>query len=78
VIVRKALCCAKIREGGSGEVHADLLSYAELVCGSVHVRRLTKDNKEEEELVDVAPHWGEPHISYVVIALCSMVVMLLM
>jgi hypothetical protein len=33
-----------------------LLSYVELVCGSVHVRILTEDNKEEEELVDVAPH----------------------
>jgi hypothetical protein len=31
VIVRKALCCAKLGEGGSGEVRADLLSYAELV-----------------------------------------------
>jgi hypothetical protein len=25
--------------------------------GSMHVRRLKKTNKEEEELVDVAPHW---------------------
>jgi hypothetical protein len=47
-------------------------------CGSVHVRRLTEDNKEEEELVDVAPHWGEPHISCVVVSLCIMVDMLLM
>jgi hypothetical protein len=39
-------------------VCADLLSYAELVCGSVHVRRLKEDNKEDKELVDVAPHWG--------------------
>ena len=31
VIVRKDLCCAKLREGGSGDVHADMLSYAELV-----------------------------------------------
>jgi hypothetical protein len=29
----------------------------------VHVRRLEEANKEEEELVDVAPHWGEPRIS---------------
>jgi hypothetical protein len=28
------------------------------VLGYVHVRILTEDNKEEEELVDVAPHWG--------------------
>jgi hypothetical protein len=35
-------------------------------CGSVHVRRLEAANKEEEEeLVDVAPHWGEPRISRV-------------
>jgi hypothetical protein len=27
-------------------------------CGSVHVRRLKEDNKEDEELVDVAPRWG--------------------
>jgi hypothetical protein len=46
-------------------VCADLLSYAELACGSVHVRRLEGANKEEEEMVDVAPHWGEPHISCV-------------
>jgi hypothetical protein len=44
----------------------------------VHVRRLTKDNKEEEELVDVAPHWGEPCISCVMVSLCIMVDMLLM
>jgi hypothetical protein len=46
-------------------VHANLLSYAELACGSMHVRRLEETNKEEEELVDVAPHWGEPRISCV-------------
>jgi hypothetical protein len=27
-------------------------------CGSVHVRRLKEDNKEDEELVDVSPRWG--------------------
>jgi hypothetical protein len=59
-------------------VHVDILSYAELVCGYVHVRRLTKDNREEQELVGVAPHWGEPHISCVVVALCIVAVMLLM
>jgi hypothetical protein len=25
----------------------------------VHVRRLTEDNKEDKELVDVAPGWGQ-------------------
>jgi hypothetical protein len=44
----------------------------------VHVRRFTEDNKEYEEFMDVAPHWGEPCISYVVVALCIIVVMLLM
>jgi hypothetical protein len=28
------------------------------LCGSVHVRRLKEDNKEDEDLVDVAPCWG--------------------
>jgi hypothetical protein len=32
---------------------------------STHVRRLEEDNKEEEELVDVARRWGEPRISCV-------------
>ena len=45
---------------------------------SVHVRSLKDDNRREEELVDVAPHWGEPCISCVVVALCIIVVMLLM
>jgi hypothetical protein len=40
----------------------------------VHVRRLIKYNKEDKELVDVAPHWGEPHISCVMVSLCIMVV----
>jgi hypothetical protein len=40
----------------------------------VHVRRLAEDNKEDEELVDVASHWGEPRISCVMVALCIMVV----
>jgi hypothetical protein len=41
----------------------------------VHVRRLEEANKEEEEeLVDVAPHWGEPRISYIDV-LCAMVFM---
>jgi hypothetical protein len=39
---------------------------------------IDRSNKEEEELVDVAPHWGEPRISCVVVALCIMVVMLFM
>jgi hypothetical protein len=59
-------------------VHADLLSYAELVCGSVHVRRLKEDNKEEEELVDVAPRWGEPRISCVVVSLCDDVIVFML
>jgi hypothetical protein len=35
------------------------------LCGSVLVRILKETNKEEEELVDVTPHWGEPRISCV-------------
>ena len=38
----------------------------------MHVRRLTEDNKEDEELMDVAQHWGEPHISCVMVSLCIM------
>jgi hypothetical protein len=41
-------------------------------------RILGEDNKEREELVDIAPHWGEPCISCDVVALCIIVVMLLM
>jgi hypothetical protein len=41
-------------------------------------RILKEDNKEREELVGVAPHWGEPCISCVVVSLCIIVVMLLM
>jgi hypothetical protein len=44
----------------------------------VDVKRLAEDNKEEEELVGVSPHWGEPCISSVVIVLCCIVDMLLM
>jgi hypothetical protein len=45
-------------EGGSGEKCADLLSYAEYKFELCVVIRLTKDNKEEEYFVDVAPVWG--------------------
>jgi hypothetical protein len=43
------------------------------ICGLVHVRRLEEANKEVEELVDVASHWGEPRISCVIFlsAMCS-------
>jgi hypothetical protein len=54
-------------------VHVYLLSYADLACGSVHVRILEEANKEEEELLDIAPHWGEPRISCVDV-LCAMIV----
>ena len=53
--------------------HITCPMWSEL-CGSVPVRILKKTNKEEEELVDVAPHWGEPHISYVDV-LCAMLFM---
>ena len=45
-------------EGGSGEVRADLLSYVEYKCEHCVVTRLTKDNKEEEDFVDVSLGWG--------------------
>jgi hypothetical protein len=47
-----------LREGGSGEVRADILSYAEYKFELYVVVRLTKANKEEEDYVDVAPGWG--------------------
>jgi hypothetical protein len=47
------------------------------LCGLVPVRRLKDTNKEEEELVDVSPHWGELCISFVDV-LCAMLFMLFM
>jgi hypothetical protein len=38
---------------------------------------ILKNNKEEEELVDVAPHWGEPRISRVDV-LCAILFILFM
>jgi hypothetical protein len=45
-------------EGGFGDVHADLFSYAEYKFEIYALTRLTKANKEEEDFVDVAPGWG--------------------
>ena len=45
-------------EGGFGNVREDLLSYAEYKFEICALTRLTKDNKEEEDFVDVAPGWG--------------------
>jgi hypothetical protein len=59
-------------------VHRSFVLYRVDILGSVHIGRLTKDNKDREELVDVAPQWGEPCISCVMVALYIMVVMLLM
>jgi hypothetical protein len=66
LILRKVdlVCCAQIT--------CPVQSWP---CGSVPVRRLKETNKEEEELVDVAPHWGEPHISCVDV-LCVVMFML--
>ena len=47
-----------LREGGSGEVRVDLLSYVEYKCEQCVVTQLTKDNKEEVDCVDIAPGWG--------------------
>jgi hypothetical protein len=46
-------------------------------CSLVHVRRLEETNKKRGRLVDVAPHWGEPHISCVYVP-CSLVFMMFM
>jgi hypothetical protein len=55
----------------------DLARCTQIACplqswiyGLVHVRRLEESNKEEE-LVHVAPHWGEPRISCVIV-LCAL------
>jgi hypothetical protein len=54
-------------------VRVDLLSFAELDLWLNACKEIEETNKEEEELVDVAPHWGEPHISCVIVlcAICS-------
>ena len=46
------------------------------IFGLVHVRRLEEANKEEKELVDVAPDWGESRISCVDV-LCAMLFVVL-
>jgi hypothetical protein len=68
LVLRKVylVCCAQI----TCLVRSDL-------CGSVPIIILKKTNKEEEELVDVAPHWGEPCISFVDV-LCARLFMLFM
>jgi len=38
---------------------------------------LEEVNKEEEDLVDVAPHWGEPRISCVDV-ICAIIFMVFM
>ena len=39
------MCCAKIGEGGSSEVHGDVLSYVEMV---LWLYALKEDNKEKK------------------------------
>jgi hypothetical protein len=63
-------------------VRADLLSFEELamcLCAreKKNVESLQTTKEEEEESVDVAPHWGEPRISCVDV-LCAMLLMLIM
>jgi hypothetical protein len=44
-------------EGGSSALHAQITCpMRSELCGFVLVRILKKTNKEEEDLVDVAPH----------------------
>jgi hypothetical protein len=78
VLCADRLCKALCFDPNSGK--EDLARCAQIscplwswLCGLVHVRRLEETNKEEEELVDVAPHWGEPRISCVDCALCNVV-----
>jgi hypothetical protein len=49
------------------------------LCGLVHVRRLEETNKKRRRLMDIAPHCGEPRISYVYVlyAMLSMLFMYL-
>jgi hypothetical protein len=54
------------------------LGYVALFTVEDGCKRLKKTNKkEEEELVDVSPHWGEPRISCVDV-LCAMLFMFFM
>jgi len=62
----KSLCCDLILR------KVDLVCCAQITCpvqskifGFMPIRILKKTNKDEEDLVDVAPHWGEPRISCV-------------
>jgi hypothetical protein len=58
-------------------VRTDLLSLQSWIYVLVHVSRLEEANKQEEELVDIAPHWGEPPISGVDV-FCALLFMLFM
>jgi hypothetical protein len=52
-------------------VRTYLMSYEELDLYLGVGKEIEETNKEEEELVDVSPHWGEPRISCVDV-LCAM------
>ena len=54
-LCKKDLCYDLTWEGRSGEVCTDILSYAEL---ALWLCAFKEDNKEEENLVDVASRWG--------------------
>jgi hypothetical protein len=58
-------------------VRTDLLSLADLTLWLGACKEIEETNKEEEELVDVAPHWGEPCTSCVFV-LCAMLFMVFM
>jgi hypothetical protein len=53
------------------------LVLAELTLWLGACKKIEETNKEEEELVDVAPHWGEPRISCVIV-LCAILFMVFM
>jgi hypothetical protein len=56
--------------------HLFLADLALWICAQEqkNVRSLKTNEEEEEEFVDIAPHWGEPRISCVD-ELCAMLLM---
>jgi hypothetical protein len=58
VIVRRL--CVVPRSGKEDLVRCAHIScpMQSWFCGSMQVRRLKEYNKEDKELVDIAPHWG--------------------
>jgi hypothetical protein len=73
-----ALYLDLVLEGGSRAQCIDLLSGAKLdsvaECIGVNECNRQANNKEAKQLVDVAPYWGEPHISGILwFSLCNVI-----